>query len=362
MHANSVPCAVLYRPDDPIYAEEIRRFQGCPTVAVSRGGRIFLGWYSGGRCEPHMENYNLLVYSDDAGQTWSQPLLVIPSSVPQLVQALDIQLWCDPDGRLWVFWVQNNTKRYEEGMTGFVVDGYVFDDTEHAMWCVTCDDPDADDPVFSAPRMLDRGFLRCKPTVLSDGRWLFFNYDQTNDAYGYSISADRGATFVHHYGAKKLAAWFDEGMAYERRDGAIRMLARCHNGYLAETVSYDGGLSWEETRPSDITAADTRFFIARTPTGRLLLVHNDCPDQRTNMTLSLSEDDGATWKYRVCVDTRRDISYPDADFSGGRIVLTYDRERTGAREILFVSFTEEDIMTGRPILPSVVSRPGDAPS
>ena len=80
------------------------------------------------------------------------------------------------------------------------------------------------------------------------------------------------------------------------------------------------------------------------------------------MTLSLSEDDGATWKYRVCVDTRRDISYPDADFFGGRIVLTYDRERTGAREILFVSFTEEDIMTGRPILPSVVSRPGDAQS
>ncbi|MBQ9115979.1 MAG: exo-alpha-sialidase, partial [Clostridia bacterium] len=66
---------------------------------------------------------------------------------------------------------------------------------------------------------------------------------------------------------------------------------------------------------------------------------------RTNMTVYLSEDDGATWKYRKCIDSRPSLSYPDADFCDGRIYLTYDRERTGAKEILFTSFTEEDIIS-----------------
>ena len=72
MYADSIPCEVLFYPTDPVYAEKVRRYQGCPTIAVTRGGRIYLGWYSGGRCEPHMENYNLVVTSDDGGSTWSE--------------------------------------------------------------------------------------------------------------------------------------------------------------------------------------------------------------------------------------------------------------------------------------------------
>lgn len=58
----------------------------------------------------------------------------------------------------------------------------------------------------------------------------------------------------------------------------------------------------------------------------------------------LSEDDGFTWKHKKVIDARMDVSYPDIDFYDGRIYLIYDRERTAAREILFTSFTEEDIM------------------
>lgn len=64
------PCKVLYRPQDEKYAENIRNFQGCPTIAITRGGRIYLGWYSGGVREPDMENYNLLIYSDDGGKSF----------------------------------------------------------------------------------------------------------------------------------------------------------------------------------------------------------------------------------------------------------------------------------------------------
>ena len=368
--AQTIACPLKINPKDPRYAEDIRNFQGCPTLAVTRGGRIFLAWYSGGTREPHIENYNLLIYSDDRGATWSEPLLVIPSDRERGIHALDIQLFTDPEGRLHVYWVQNNTEPAPEvlpqakgGQPLVAVDGVLFNDFTHAMWETVCDDPDAALPKFSPARFLDIGFLRCKPLVLSGGRWLAFNYDQSDPElrYGYSISDDGGKTFNRRYAHPKLASPFDEGMAYERRDGSVRAFFRTQLGEIAECVSYDSGLSFTPPVLSGIDGPNTRFYVSRTPTGRLLLVKNDDRRERKNMTALLSEDDGVTWPHRLLIDERIATSYPDADFFDGRIYLAYDRERTGAREILFTSFTEEDIIKGRCPELTVVSKPAGAP-
>ena len=363
-NADKIPCDLLLYPKDPAYAENIRHFQGCPTIAITPGGRIFLGWYSGGDKEPHMENYNLLIYSDDCGKTWSDPVLVIPSNKEKFIHALDIQLWTSPEGKLYVFWVQNNTlsdtdprPAPSENQPYVCVDGYQFPDFTHAEWVTVCENPDADTLEFCDARCMDIGFLRCKPLVTSTGRWLMFNYDQNHDRYGYSISDDNGKTVRHCYGAEKFSTCFDEAMAYEKEDGTIRMLARTRIGVLAESISKDDGETWSEAYDSKICAADTRFYVSRTPDGRVLLVYNDHENVRTNMTLALSEDDGVTWKHKICIDTRPDLSYPDVDFHDGFIYLTYDRERTGAKEILFSRFTEEDIINGNKISVHIVSKP-----
>lgn len=357
--AAAIPCELIMHPTEARYVDEHQRlFQGCPTIAITRGGRIYLGWYSGGDREPHMDNFNLLVRSDDLGKTWSRPLLVIPSDRQRWVQALDIQLWTAPDGRLFVFWVQNNTHPAEPGYTGWAVDGFVFDDWTHAEWVSVCDDPDADEPVFSAPRYLDKGFLRCKPLALDNGAYMNFNYDQASDRYGYSLSFDQGRTYRHAYGAVKLPTPFDEAMAYQKRDGSVRLFARTSVGEIAESTSFDRGETWTEAKKTGLPNANTRLFVARTPSGRILLVNNDDSRSRRNMTVYLSDDDGATWPHRRLIDGRDDLSYPDADFYQDRIYLTYDRERCGAREILFTSFTEEDILhPDRPIDLQIVSKP-----
>ena len=354
-NAQKIPAELLYTPTDPAYDEAPRKYQGCPTLAVTKGGRIWMGWYAGGVREPDMDNYNLLLKSDDGGETWSDPYLVIPSSKEHHFHALDIQLWTSPEGKLYVYWVQNDTipddgraMKAEKGQPLVRYDGWIFPDFAHNEWVSICEDPDADAPVFSAPRRVDVGFLRCKPLVTATGRWINFNYDQTPgkglDRYGYSISDDRGETWTHRYGAEKLATYFDESMAYQKKDGTIRMFARSSIGELAESISDDNGETWSEARPSGITHADTRFFVSRTPSGRILLICNDDARVRKNITLCLSEDDGETWPYKKCIDTRAGISYPDADFRNGEICLTYDRERTGAREILFLRCSEEDIL------------------
>ena len=152
-NAKNIACKLLYRPNDARYEEATRQFQGCPTVAVTPQGRIYLGWYAGGSREPHMENYNLLVYSDDEGKSWSKPMLIIPSNKELFIHSLDIQLWTDPKGALHVYWVQNNTEpepetvpEVKEGQPLAIVDGYMFGDFEHAWWEIVCDEPDADEP------------------------------------------------------------------------------------------------------------------------------------------------------------------------------------------------------------------------
>ena len=59
---------INFSPDDSV-SEENRAWQGCPTVAVTRKGRLFAGWYTGGAFEPCIHNYNVLVVSDDGGQS-----------------------------------------------------------------------------------------------------------------------------------------------------------------------------------------------------------------------------------------------------------------------------------------------------
>ena len=355
-NAKNIPCGFLINPTDEKYAEETRQFQGCPTIAVTPKGRVFLGWYSGGGGEPQMDNYNVVVYSDDDGESFSKPVVIIPSSKENLVHAIDIQLWMHDSGELYIFWTQNNVEKidsmeehvfFENGFPRVNYGGYNFLDRRHTMWCSICKNPDADVPEFTKPERLDYGFLRCKPFKISDGRYLFFNYDQTTDNYMMSITEDC-KKFTRIKGAEKLLTHHDETMGYQMSDGRIRMLARANGiGRLAESYSYDGGLTWTRAEASDIVSAATRFFVSRTPSGRILLIHNDHPSERTNMTVCLSEDDGRTWEHKLLIDNRAELSYPDADFYDGKIYITYDRERHGAREIILAALTEDDIVNGK---------------
>jgi len=334
---------VLYPPFEESFDKSIRKWQGCPTIAITKGGRIYAGWYTGGSREPHIDNYNLLKYSDDYGKTWSEPIFVIPGSHEHLVQALDIQLWCAPDGRLFVFWVQNNLEEAGIGKVGFYSDGYMFLDKTHAQWMMVCDNPDSVNPAFSEPRCIDKGFLRCKPLCTKSGRWILFNYSQDSNNYEYSVSDDKGETFTRLKGAEKIPTPFDESMAYQLKDGSIRMFARTYTGELAESTSFDDGETWTPSISSGIASPNTRFFVATLPSGSVLLINNDNKIQRTNMTVYLSEDDGKTWKYKRLLDSSPNTSYPDVDFYNGRIYLIYDKERLPNGKILFTSFTEDDI-------------------
>ncbi len=348
------------------YAAPRRLWQGIPSIERTRGGRLFSCFYSGNVKETY-GNYCLLLVSDDDGKTWCDPAAVVTGEWSSEAKAdarfFDPNLWIDPLGRLWFTWSCA---------------------PEHALYGAICSDPDAETLVWSGIFLIGHDVMMCKPLATSWGAWLFpISVWENNGtevcptgAHVYETT-DAGKTFRRIGTALAPQRTFDEHMLFERIDGSLMMLIRTPKPRSIDySVSQDRGATWSVPEPYPVPAPCSRFFIRRLRSGRLLFVNNDDAGQRRNMTAFLSEDDGATWKYRILLDPRANVSYPDGtEAEDGSIRLTWDHERGGfrntreealseAREILLSRITEEDIISGKLVDPAsftgrIISRLGD---
>ncbi len=325
------------------YGERFRFWQGCPTILRTPGGRLFAGWYSGGVGEPDLENYNLLVRSEDGGMTWSRPELVISGRPEENYIAIDIQLWLDPLDRMWLFFAKISC-----------APGAKPTDPDHwTTWAMVCDDPDAEKLRWSGPRFIVTGFLRTQPAVLSNGTWVMCAYDRSSKYLCYARSRDEGKTWEQCRAAERLSDTFDETMILERSDHTLLMFARDKTPLLVRTESADpAGTEWKPAEYTSLLSGCSRFYLRRLKSGRVLLIRNDAAGSRTYLVAELSEDDGETWKYRLLLDPGtpplRSVSYPDAvETPDGTLLIVYDCGRVTFKEIRMARITEEDIMAGK---------------
>lgn len=321
------------------YAAQNRLWQGIPGIERAPNGRLWALWYTGGKGEGN-ENYVVLVTSSDDGKTWSAPKLVIDPPGP--VRAYDPCLWHDPTGTLWLFWAQS----------------YTLWDGRSGTWAITTKNATDENPTWTKPRRIGDGIMMNKPTALSTGQWAFplaiwklKPFPKEMDAQRFPnlhITADQGKTFRFVRGPEVPGRGIDEHMLVERNDGSWWVLVRTTFG-IGESLSRDGGKSWLPGRDSWIRGPYARFFIRRLKSGRLLLVNHYEFTGRSHMTASLSDDDGCSWYGHLLLDERKYVSYPDGvEAPDGRIYVIYDRERSGAKEILMAVFTEDDVAAGKP--------------
>jgi predicted neuraminidase len=170
-------------------------------------------------------------------------------------------------------------------------------------------------------------------------------------------SQDKGESFALLGSADVPDRHFDEHMVVELREGRLLMLVRTDYG-LGKSYSHDKGKTWTPGVDSGLGGPNSRFFIRRLKSGRILLVNHykfeirkDINVQfpgRNNLCAMLSEDEGQSWKGFLMLDERDDVSYPDStEDDQGNIYIIYDRERLKAREILMAKIREEDILAGK---------------
>ncbi|MDD4870748.1 MAG: sialidase family protein [Kiritimatiellae bacterium] len=332
----------------PEYTDNTRIFQGIPGIERAANGRLWALWYAGGKDEPGEGpgNYVVLVTSADDGKTWSSPKLVIDPPGP--VRAYDPTLWHDPQGKLWLFWAQS----------------YQWWDGRSGVWTIITENSGDENPKWSSPRRLCNGIMMNKPTVLSTGEWLlpaavWAGKASSNPAYSHDLGVERGANVI--MSKDKGETWsmlgqvivpkrvFDEHMIVEKRDGSLWMLVRAAYG-IGESVSTDHGKTWSTGQESNIPHVNSRFFIRRLVSGKLLLVTHNPPNKKTrsHMTARLSDDDGKTWQGGLMLDERTGVSYPDGVQSpDGTIYVIYDFSRTGEKQIFMAVFTEDDVIKGQ---------------
>jgi len=339
------------------------------TIGIERTpkGRLWACWVAGGDSS---KAFFVLASSDDDGETWSKPRVVVDShskNLPMDRSVLVGNLWTDPLGRLWLI--------FDQSMDMF--------DGRAGVWASVCENPDADQPVWSAPKRIWHGVTLNKPTVLSNGEWMLpISLDQ-REGFGpfkglfkelaplrganVFVSTDKGATWQRRGAATFPNPDWHEHMIVERKDKSLWMLARTSKGIMQST-SRDGGRTWAKpTEPPAIRQPNARFHIRRLSSGNLLLVkhgdHIDKHEGRVQLSAWLSDDDGQSWKGGLILDERKGVSYPDGfQAPDGTIYISYDRNRSQDGEILLARFTEEDILAKKLLgskskLKMLISRP-----
>ena len=130
------------------YRASKRLWQGIPSIEVTKRGRIFLTFYSGGVKE-EIGNYVIVIKSDDGGNHFSEPIVIVKEDNGR---CFDPCLWIDPLGELWLTWA----KCPDDGLYASV-----------------CRDPDAEELVWGEEFLVGHNVMMNKPIVVKSGEWLF---------------------------------------------------------------------------------------------------------------------------------------------------------------------------------------------
>jgi hypothetical protein len=222
--------------------------------------------------------------------------------------------------------------------------------------------------VLNGTRRLSDGIMSNKPVYLPKSDQMLFPVyiDKVSDLNSPIASKPRDGSFIlfHNYqehGAEIITLSpfasidipeeiriHDEPQLVNISDkGEFLCLVRTKNG-IYYSKSFDNGKSWSEVSPfTDVgPTTSSRFYIGKLGSGNILLVLNNSTT-RNNLTAILSMDKGKTWPYKLVLDSRENVSYPDVDQTmNGDIHVVYDRDRTGAKDILYCRFKEQDIING----------------
>jgi hypothetical protein len=138
---------------------------------------------------------------------------------------------------------------------------------------------------------------RCKPTVLPSGRILLPLYSDTFAISIMAVSDDEGETW---YASKPLIGFGNiQPTVLRREDGALVAFMR-ESGprrRIRYAESRDDGLTWGPVGETALPNPGSSIDGVRLANGHWVLVYNDSTTDRARLAVTLSEDEGRTWKW-----------------------------------------------------------------
>lgn len=328
-----------------------QQLAACPTIAMSDKGELFVAWFcSDSTMVEGPGNYIAISYSADTGKTWKKNVLFITPS-QKSDRFFDPILFKDGQGEVVLTFARCKDYKLWDGNGGVWATGISYDIV-------------ADTVVYTIPQFLFRGVMNNKPII-----------NKVNGS-----GTDGVAKIIY-----PVAVWGTTILVYESDNVILKdifpvfksQIPMLDNGvyvktepsltYINDTVGFlalirDQGWGMGYSQSIDLVHWPTaqrysligdnpssRHFITRLSSGNLLLIANSSKEPvRSHLTAFLSTNNGVSWNYKLLIDAREHVSYPDAVQERlGNIYMVYDFNRVGkAKEIDFVKFTENDIIQG----------------
>ena len=188
---------------------------------------------------------------------------------------------------------------------------------------------------------------RCKPTVLPSGRILLPLYSDTYSVSIMAVSDDDGKSW---YASKPLLGFGNIQPAVLRRnDGSLVAFMR-ENG-VTERIrvceSKDDGISWSVAGVSELSNPGSGLDGVRLTNGHWLLVYNDTTEGRSSLAVSVSDDEGATWRWTRHLEKHESgqYHYPAVIQSrDDRIHIVYSYFVTGGKTMKHVTINEDWVL------------------
>lgn len=138
---------------------------------------------------------------------------------------------------------------------------------------------------------------RCKPTVLRSGRIVLPLYSDTYSVSIMALSDDAGQTW---FASRPLAGFGNiQPAVLQRKDGSLVAYMR-ENGpldHVRVAESRDDGVTWGSVGTMEFPNPGSGLDAVRLANGRWALIYNDTVKGRNRLAVSLSDDEGKTWKW-----------------------------------------------------------------
>jgi predicted neuraminidase len=339
-----LPCLLLQNsPPAPSYHAELvfplhPRHNHAPGIVECPNGDLLVSWYRG---KGERRSDDVAVFGArlrKGSERWSEPFLM--ADTPGFPDC-NTTMFIDSQRRLWLFWPVILANTWESCLTNYRVatdfqgegapkwnwQGVLYlkpEDFEATMLKGLEDrlqrfkdarPKGAEDLDALKERIADKlssrlGWQpRCKPTVLPSGRILLPLYSDTYSVSIMAISDDLGKTWT---ASRPLAGYGNiQPSVLHRKDGTLVAYMR-ENGPLHKiriAESKDDGMTWGPVGVTDFPNPGSGLDAVSLPNGHWVLVYNDTTRGRSSLAVSLSDDEGRTWKWIRHLERQADGSY-----------------------------------------------------
>jgi predicted neuraminidase len=310
-----------------------------PGIVECPGGDLLVSWYrgSGERSADDVAVYGARLVKGQSA--WSESFLLADRpGFPDCNTCMTI----DRRGRLWLFWPTILANSWESCLTNFKVssdfagpgaprwerEGLVLLKPEDFSGPASkvLDDllarlPPAQTQAGQAAlegirrKLGDKLYQRlgwqprCKPTILPSGRMLLPLYSDTFSISIMAISDDDGQTWR---ASQPLIGFGNIQPTVLRRDDGALVAYMRENGprdRIRVSESSDDGQTWGPVGECELPNPGSGLDGVRLQSGRWLLVYNDTTRGRASLAVSLSADEGRTFKWTRHLERHDSGSY-----------------------------------------------------